>query len=566
MWLVRNIKNGRIIRGGLLFILAISPLPFGSVQLGAFFTLEAIILALFILWLIRVWLNSARGDNSHPQRHSSRGEGEKTENSRLNHTSGKSHPLFNPLYVVLTLLFLLVLFQLLPIPPWLMKSLSPVTYQVQYSDLPKLKAIQEMQALLQPVKKSPQAGASAEANASQPKRESGLSDSRTERELGKPAQPESWRTLSFNPYLTKLVLYKLLAYLLVFFLLMKNIETFDQARKAVLLIIFLGVFQAFYGLIDFLTGHNHIFFYTKDSYQSLATGTFINRNHLAGYLAMIIPLALAYFLDSLERRKLSQGGNWRVLLASIETVYSKYAFLLFLVVIMAFALIFSQSRMGIISLAIALAFMGFGLSWRRKSRLARYIFSAVVIAVILLGILAGLDEVMQRFERIPDEMVSEGARWEVWQDSLKITEDYPLFGIGAGNYSLLFPRYRSFTSDAFYDHAHNDYIEMLVEVGYVGLAIFLAGFAYYAIIGLRFLIRHRESSRWILILGGLSGLLAISLHGLTDFNMQIPSNALLFFSLLALVYRIMEFSRERTNVRRHRRRLEGEDYHAQRGI
>ncbi|MBI4594994.1 MAG: hypothetical protein HY730_01280, partial [Candidatus Tectomicrobia bacterium] len=85
----------------------------------------------------------------------------------------------------------------------------------------------------------------------------------------------SWRSLSFAPYLTKVVLYKILAYCLLLFLVIKNVERFDQARKMIYVVIFMGVFQAVYGLIDFFTGHSYIFFYQKVFNVRLVTGTFI---------------------------------------------------------------------------------------------------------------------------------------------------------------------------------------------------------------------------------------------------------------------------------------------------
>ncbi|MBI4596510.1 MAG: hypothetical protein HY730_09085 [Candidatus Tectomicrobia bacterium] len=99
------------------------------------------------------------------------------------------------------------------------------------------------------------------------------------------------------------------------------------------------------------------------------TSTFINRNHLAGYLEMIIPLSLTYCLDKLESKKLERKTNWRVKLLSIEFLNSQYVFLLFLVAVMAFALLFSLSRMGIAGLFIALALMGLALSWHQRSGL-----------------------------------------------------------------------------------------------------------------------------------------------------------------------------------------------------
>lgn len=263
------------------------------------------------------------------------------------------------------------------------------------------------------------------------------------------ADSNAWSSLSFDPYLTKVVLYKILAYGLILFLVIMNVERYDQARKMIYVVIIFGLFQGVYGLIDFLTGHNYIFFYKKVFGERTVTGTFINRNHLAGYLEMVIPLSLAYCLERLEKRKVERRANWKEKFLSIENFNSQYAFLLFCVVIMAFALLFSMSRMGIICLFIALALMGLAFSLRRQSGFHRKIFVAAVVAMLVLGILAGVGEIIARFQGLSGDLQGEGARLDVWRDSFKMVGDYPWFGIGAGNYALLFQKYRSLVSDLF---------------------------------------------------------------------------------------------------------------------
>ncbi len=198
--------------------------------------------------------------------------------------------------------------------------------------------------------------------------------------------------------------------------------------------------------------------------------------------------------------------------------------------------------MSIIGLFIALALMGLGLSWHQKSGFHKKIFMVVVAVMVLLGILAGVGEVIARFEGLSGEMENSGARLDVWKDSVKMIRDYPWFGVGAGNFSLLFHKYNSVVDSLFYDHVHNDYLEILVEGGLVGAI-------YFAMVGLRFLKKEQDSSRWTIVLGGMAGLLAITLHGITDFNMQIPANAMMFFFLLGLTYRIMEFKGDRVKMK-----------------
>ena len=66
-------------------------------------------------------------------------------------------------------------------------------------------------------------------------------------------------------------------------------------------IVAAGAFQALYGSAEYLSGHQHIFAYAKKHYVDEASGTFINRNHFAGFLAVTLPFALALVFEGVRR-------------------------------------------------------------------------------------------------------------------------------------------------------------------------------------------------------------------------------------------------------------------------
>src|SRR5262245_40940680 len=69
-----------------------------------------------------------------------------------------------------------------------------------------------------------------------------------------------------------------------------------------------GLFQAAYGLFEFISGRQHIFAYEKKYFTDVATGTFISRNNYAGYLEMAIPIALGLAMIALGQRS-PRGGT-----------------------------------------------------------------------------------------------------------------------------------------------------------------------------------------------------------------------------------------------------------------
>ena len=119
--------------------------------------------------------------------------------------------------------------------------------------------------------------------------------------------------------------------------------------------------------------------------------------------------------------------------------------------------------------------------------------------------------------------------------TLAMAADYPLLGAGAGSFRSVFPAYKGDAlGNAYFEHAHNDYLEFLAEGGLVGLGLFVAAIA--CALGPAFAQARRRNSRAARAMAGGCGAGAVSLlvHGLYDFNLQIPANATVFMVVLAL--------------------------------
>ena len=159
--------------------------------------------------------------------------------------------------------------------------------------------------------------------------------------MGAQASAPSWATLSVYPHETLAGLMRLLAYLSAFVLVA---YVFDfRTRKSTLLrlLILLGCFEAAYGIVQYVTGWQKIFTYTKNFDLEEATGTFINRNHFAGFLEMVLPFVLAYafyYFQTWSRRRYSKESGQSSGRGSAEQVL----FYIFLMVITVVAVIFSR--------------------------------------------------------------------------------------------------------------------------------------------------------------------------------------------------------------------------------
>src|SRR5205807_672883 len=216
----------------------------------------------------------------------------------------------------------------------------------------------------------------------------------------------SYFIISMERYQTVSHLLLLVTYLTAFFLTLFLCRDRNAKKRLVFALVSLGAFEALYGLIQFLTGWQQIFAYVKKYYLEEATGTYINRNHFAGFLEMILPFAMVLALrwTHLLSKNASDGraGTFRKIVSRTELV--SVVFWLFLAILISAALVLSRSRMGIISalvsLVAVLALAGTS-AVRPRTRVA-------VAALFFLGVLGlivwiGSDPVMSRFETLGQE-------------------------------------------------------------------------------------------------------------------------------------------------------------------
>jgi O-antigen ligase len=403
--------------------------------------------------------------------------------------SGRDCGLRNFRYEILfiSIFLALILFQIIPLPSGIVKILSPKTYELRQS----------------------------------------LSVFNSEL-----LTFNSKLTFSFVPFLTKIEFYKWLT-LSAFFLFLLHWKYFgDGFRIAnqLLIVIFLtGVFESLYGVFEFFSGHQHILYLEG---ISSVTGTFINRNYFAGYLLMVIPLSMGLFF-SREALHAGRFKGWRQRLSSLD---GKTLLIGFGIIVMILGLLFSASRMGILSLLLSFTLISifFKASQTGKG------FSRTTILILGLALLwalwIGLDTVIGRFFNLSEDL---RWRWALWGDTSKIVLDFPILGSGLGTFSQIFPMYKSFHIRRFVSHAENDFLQLASEVGLIGSGIL---FILFVVFFLKALSRIRSmsttDSRRYIGIGGLVAILALMFHSLVERNLQVPANAFLYTFLWALVLRM----------------------------
>lgn len=357
-----------------------------------------------------------------------------------------------------------------------------------------------------------------------------------------------WSTLSIYPHDTWTAIFKYLAYVGGFLI---AAHVFDSRKRKSLLIsalILLGFFEAGYALYQYLTDSNRIFTYSSP--YGLGAGTYINHNHLAGMLEMVTPFVLAYVFYSFQLwSERSRGGHDRDAPSRHQAAGFQSVFYLFLMVIMVLAVFSSGSRMGILAtifVIICLAFLSITKASEKTWALGVFGF---LILVVGYGLWIGLGPVLTRFEKLraPAYLETEG-RLGIWRDSLNLMREYPLVGTGLGTYGTAYRRYQTTKVDKFVDHAHNDYLEVSSETGFFGVAILFVPIGFLMLKMIAGFLTDPRRYRRSMVLGSIGSSLAMLIHSTTDFNLHIPSNALIFAVVLGIGYKAACVERKREDA------------------
>ena len=355
------------------------------------------------------------------------------------------------------------------------------------------------------------------------------------------------KTLSLDPYSTRLVLVQVTALLIYFAATLVFTDTPHRLRLLVRTIIVFGFLLAIFGLTQSFTSPNRVY-WVRELAQATAFGPFINRHHFAGYMEMTVALPLGLlFAGSIAKEK--------------RFIY------LFAAGIMAVALVITNSRGGIISLIAEIFFLAaIGFRRKRKHRteegrprgvasaalragLALVLIVGLFGAVVLLGGEAALSRVVGTVN-LDDPTTGRAHFWNVTVDIIKA---HPVIGTGLGAFGVVYTGYDSRNGLYRLEQAHNDYLQVLSDGGLVGAFLGLAFVVMLFKIG--FARREsRDDYRRGVAIGALAGCFAVLVHSFFDFTLHTTSNALLFLVLAALATldgRVEEIQARRKKVRRH---------------
>lgn len=341
-----------------------------------------------------------------------------------------------------------------------------------------------------------------------------------------------------------------LSYCVLFIVVISLFNTRKRLNLLLGTLIVSGTFQAFWGAFMTLSGVEWLLTGPKTSYLGVATGTFVNRNHLAGYLELTLACGIGLLMALRDGRPFS----W---VNFLELLMGPKARLRLALVIMVIALVMTHSRMGNAAFFASLLIVGglfVLLDKQHRLRNSIILVSLILIDVLVVSQYFGLERLKDRVlntqlsDKIVDGEVVQQAneiRDDVFGYAIPLLTEKPLTGQGAGSFEAVFPKYPGADIRLHFDHAHNDYIQFAIEFGLLG-ALPLAAFALLGLWhALRALWRRESIYRSGIGFGAAMGILSLLIHSSTDFNLQIPANAATFVVVCAIAVLASHHHKER---------------------
>ena len=320
------------------------------------------------------------------------------------------------------------------------------------------------------------------------------------------------QSLSFNVEATRSTLF-IITILLLGFLLGTNIFKATAAlQKLTKFLVIFGFLYAFVSLVLYLAWKQNIN-WLKPTMHGSPFGSFVNRNHFAGYIELLFPLPVSLLI--ILRHELEQ----KILYVASATL-------------MGIAVCFSLSRGGMISLTAQILLLFAFSSWQKhtlpseahatnKSQLTVLLSIIGLVSLIIFGLYSiGANSVILR-------LGDEDDRAGIWRNSLRIFQAHPFWGTGLGTFETVFPIYADDKGLDVAAESHSDYLQVLTDTGLLGALILLVFLSVYGV-NARRAMQANQPLFQALALASTVSIAGLLVHSFFDFNLQLPSHALLF--------------------------------------
>jgi len=365
----------------------------------------------------------------------------------------------------------------------------------------------------------------------------------------------NFKRISLSPWATKGELLKLLTYAMIYFLVANNFKGRDKKNRLIVCIIIVGFIEAFYGIIQYVSGEKMIFRFTKMYYSTeRLIGTFPNPDHFSAFITICVFISigyLIYFFDNgniskkteyweKDRNSLRRKNSLIFLKRAQDFIFigknwHKKILLMFNIIIMITALIFTKSRGGILSFFLSFILLVILIFFKGSLKSHLWTLSIVIILTLIFGFWIGFTPVFDRYLDVSFKKEVEEGRLSIWKSTYYIFKDYPILGTGFGSFPDVYPSYSLRSNQAEINHAHNDWLELLSDTGILGLAIIVSGVFYLTVFSFGEVLKVESDGQIWIFFGGYTAIISIIIHSFVDFNLKTSANAFLVAVVIGIL-------------------------------
>ncbi len=360
-----------------------------------------------------------------------------------------------------------------------------------------------------------------------------------------------WMTLAYYIHPAIREGLKLLTYIGIFFLVLNTVKSKKQIDTLICFLIFLRTFSGHLcnnisvlcnktcGLV---VGKKLRGVKEASDFHS-ASGTFIGSNHFAFYMEMLFSLNFGFMIAQRKAKK-RVSNNFHSFAQSIVRLFSpessapKMIFFFFCSVLIGTGLLFSDSRGGILSMGIAMSVMSLLFLFKKNYRRYGLIISGLFMIILIYAGHRGIQPLIEKFKD------TRGLYMRLYTTGtiFPMIKDYPLLGVGWGNFAHIYSRYvpkdtpEGFEGTSTSGYSHNDWVEASAEVGLAGLGLMLIAFFGYLIYIIRIWFKRNDYYTLGIGSGIIVLLISAGIHSFFDFSMHIPANPFTLAAIAGLGY------------------------------
>jgi len=324
------------------------------------------------------------------------------------------------------------------------------------------------------------------------------------------------------------------AYGMLCFLASQTMIRSSQARKIAIILAAYGAAVAAFALVQGVAPNGKLFWLRQPRLGGWIYGPYVNHNHYAGLMELLVPIPLIISLSRLtqEKARIAAGIAAAIMVGTI---------------------FLSGSRGGMLAVFVELVIF-VAILFRQKTNVRIAIgFAAFFVVLVSLLVWLGGKELTHRVTSASAEArgeISGGMRLSIDRDTVRMFRQRPILGWGLGTFPVVYPQFRSFYTNFFVNEAHNDYLQLLSEMGMLGFGTMV----WFLVVLYRQVLR--KTAKWpsdvsgAVTLACALGTVGILVHSLVDFNLQIPANAALFyvFCTMAAAPPLLQRARKRRPV------------------